>query len=171
MARAANKNDLLQDANENYQKLMELINSFTKEEQEGTFPFEDRDHNIRDVLIHLHEWHNLLLNWVASNQKGIEKQFLQEGYNWKTYGAMNVGFWEKHQGTSYQEALDLLNNSHNQVLKLIEEFSNDELFTKKVFKWVGGSVLGSYFVSATASHYDWAIKKLKKYKKELKTLD
>ncbi len=32
-------------------------------------------------------------------------------------------------------------------------------FSKKVYKWVGGSTLGSYFVSATSSHYDWAIKK------------
>lgn len=32
-------------------------------------------------------------------------------------------------------------------------------FQKKVYKWVGGSTLGSYFVSATSSHYDWAIKK------------
>ena len=29
----------------------------------------------------------------------------------------------------------------------------------------GGTVLGSYFVSTTSSHYDWAIKKLKAHRK------
>lgn len=31
--------------------------------------------------------------------------------------------------------------------------------------WVGGSTLGSYFVSVTASHYDWAMKKQKAHRK------
>jgi len=50
-------------------------------------------------------------------------------------------------------------------MKLAETFSNEELFSKGVYKWVGGSTLGSYFVSATASHYDWAMKKLKAHRK------
>jgi len=40
---------------------------------------------------------------------------------------------------------------------LIEVFSNDELFTKGIYKWIGGTSLGSYFVSSTSSHYDWAL--------------
>lgn len=35
-------------------------------------------------------------------------------------------------------------------------------------KWVGGSTLGSYFVSCTSSHYDWAMKKLKAHQKNCK---
>ncbi len=50
-------------------------------------------------------------------------------------------------------------------MKLAEEFSNEELFSKGVYQWVGGSTLGSYFVSTTASHYDWAVKKLKAHRK------
>ena len=29
-----------------------------------------RDKNLRDILIHLYEWHQLLLNWVQSNRGG-----------------------------------------------------------------------------------------------------
>ncbi len=32
---------------------------------------------------------------------------------------------------------------------LIAIYSTDELFYKNIFDWVGGSILGSYFVSAT----------------------
>ena len=55
----------------------------------------------------------------------------------------------------------MLEKSHNEVLRLAESFSDEELFSKGVYQWTGGSVLGSYFVSTTASHYDWAVKKLK----------
>ena len=177
MARPTTKADVIQVGNEKYQKLIALLDSMSKKELEGVFDFNvesekeahwKRDKNIRDVLIHLLEWQNLLLNWVTSNQKGIKKQFLEEGYNWKTYGAMNVGFWEKHQDTPYEVSLNSLKESHAQVITLVETFSNEELFSKGVFDWVGGSTLGSYFVSVTSSHYDWAMKKIRKYKKSLK---
>lgn len=176
MARPTTKGDLIQAGNQQYQKLMDLINSIPHEDIKGEFEFNvenekeahwRRDKNIRDVLIHLYEWHELLLNWVDNNQNNMEKQFLKEGYNWKTYGAMNQEFWEKHQNTSYENSLELLAKSHRQVMDLAETFSNDELFSKGIFKWAGGSTLGSYFVSVTSSHYDWAMKKIKKYKKSL----
>lgn len=89
----------------------------------------------------------------------------KEEAHWKTIKAMNVGFWEMHQNTPLEEAKEMLKKSHEEVLSLAETFSNEELFSKGTYKWVGGSTLGSYFVSATASHYDWAMKKLKAHKK------
>lgn len=78
---------------------------------------------------------------------------------------MNVEFWKKHQSTSLEDAKNMFQKSHNEVIKLAEIVSNEELFSKGVYKWVGGSTLGSYFVSVTASHYDWAMKKLKAHRK------
>jgi len=120
-----------------------------------------RDKNMRDVLVHLYEWHRLLLNWVENNMNGIATPFLPEPYNWKTYGQMNVGFWEKHQSTPYDKAKEMLLDSHDKVIVLIESFSNDELFEKKHFPWTGTTNIGAYCVSTTSSHYDWAIKKIK----------
>lgn len=78
---------------------------------------------------------------------------------------MNVEFWKKHQSTSLMEARKLVEASHDEVMKLAQSFTNEELFSKGAFSWVGGSTLGSYFVSVTASHYEWAMKKLKAHKK------
>jgi hypothetical protein len=127
----------------------------SEKEQNATFLFEDRDKNIRDVLIHLYEWQQLLLNWIKANQKGKEKHFLPEPYNWKTYPTMNVEMiWKKHQNTPYSKSKKMLIESHNEVMKLLETFSDKELFTKKYFSWTGTTNLGSYCISATASHYD-----------------
>ena len=60
-----------------------------------------------------------------------------------------------------EEATKLLEQSHEEVLELMEGFSNDQLFTKGFYKWTGGTSLGSYFVSSTSSHYDWALKNSK----------
>ena len=175
MARPQTKENLMIAAKENFEKLNTLISKMSDKELTTPFDFSKdekkkeahwkRDKNLRDVLIHLYEWHQLILNWVESNQKGEEKPFLPEPYNWRTYGDMNVEFWKKHQNTSLEDATKALQKSHKDVLKLVENFTNEELFSKKVYKWVGGSTLGSYFVSATSSHYDWAMKKLEAHQK------
>ena len=87
--------------------------------------------------------------------------FLPAPYNWKTYGQMNVAFWEKHQLTSYDDAASQLRDSHTRVIAAITPFSDTELFEKGALPWTGASTLGAYCVSATASHYDWAVKKMK----------
>ena len=178
MPRPTTKNDLMIVDKESYEKLNLLISKMISEELNTPFDFSKdkkkkeahwrRDKNLRDILIHLYEWHKLVLNWVCSNQKGEEKSFIPEPYNWRTYGDMNVEFWKKHQNTSLEDVTKALQKSHKDVLKLAENFTNEELFSKKVYKWVGGSTLVSYFVSATSSHYNWAIKKIKAHQKNCK---
>ena len=114
MPRPQTKSDLLEAAQQNYEKLMKLIDSMNNDELEATFNFVidekktqahwKRDKNIRDVIIHLYEWHKLMLEWVEKNKKGERKPFLMEGYNWKTYGDMNVVFWQRNQEVSLEEA-------------------------------------------------------------------
>ncbi|MBD5522175.1 MAG: ClbS/DfsB family four-helix bundle protein [Lachnospiraceae bacterium] len=178
MSRPTTKAGLLYAASTNYEKMNDLISTLTSEELSTPFDFSadekkkeahwKRDKNLRDILIHLYEWHQLLLNWLPANMNGDNKPFIPEPYNWKTYGAMNVEFWKKHQDTTLEQAKEMLEKSHEEVLKLAESFSDEELFTKGVYKWVGGSVLGSYFISNTSSHYDWAMKKLKAHRKNCK---
>lgn len=100
MPRPTTKSDLLFAAKQNYEKLNLLISKMTEKELQTEFDFSEdkkkahwqRDKNLRDVLIHLYEWRQLLLNWVYANQKGESRAFLPAPYNWKSYGALNVEF-------------------------------------------------------------------------------
>ncbi|WP_195984896.1 ClbS/DfsB family four-helix bundle protein [Clostridium sp. D33t1_170424_F3] len=168
MPRPSTKPGLIEAAGEQFTKLWALIDSLPEDEQTAVFQFEDRDKNLRDILIHLYEWHQLLLKWIQSNQNGVPAPFLPAPYNWKTYPAMNVGFWEKHQDTPYGASVEMLKESHAQVMQVIEGFTDEELFEKKHFSWTGTTSLGSYCISATSSHYDWAIKKIKRHHKTFK---
>lgn len=180
MSRPATKEDLISAASSNYEKLNSIISSMSEKELSTPFNFEGdikkkeahwkRDKNLRDIYIHLYEWHQLLLNWISANKNGDSKPFLPEPYNWKSYGDMNIGFFKKHQNTTLDEACKLFMQSHEDVMKLAESFTNEELFSKGVYKWVGGTTLGSYFISVAPSHYDWAIKKLKAHIKNCKNI-
>lgn len=175
MSRPATKTDLISAAGTNYEKLNGFISGLTEKELTTDFDFSGdekkkeahwgRDKNLRDIYIHLYEWHQLLLNWVRTNQSGETKPFIPMPYNWKTYGKLNEFFWKKHQNMPLEDARHMFQESHAEIMELAECFSNEELFSKGVYKWVGGSTLGSYFVSVTASHYEWAVKKLKGHRK------
>ena len=102
MARPQTKENLMIAAKENFEKLNTLISKMSDKELTTPFDFSKdekkkeahwkRDKNLRDILIHLYEWHQLILNWVNSNQNGEEKPFIPKPYNWKTYGNLNVEF-------------------------------------------------------------------------------
>ncbi|WP_416150157.1 ClbS/DfsB family four-helix bundle protein [Salipaludibacillus sp. HK11] len=181
MGRPTSKEELIEVGNTKYKKLWELIDSLKDTEQNTTFDFSKdetrkeahwaRDKNLKDVLTHLYEWHQLLLKWINSNQQGVIKPFLPGPYNWRTYGDMNVMFCKDHQDTKVEDAKLMINESHYKVMTIIATFTNEELFFKGSFSWTGSTTLGSYCVSATASHYDWATKKLKAHIKNCKNIN
>jgi len=178
MGRAATKEELLQSATENYEKLIEFMDGMSEKELETSFDFTGqpskkeahwkRDKNLRDVLVHLYEWHQMQMSWMEANLNGEEKTFLPKPYNWKSLALLNEFFWKKHQNTSLTDAKELFKESHMKMMNYAEQFTDEELFSKGIYKWVGNSALGSYFVSNTASHYDWALKKLKAHKRNCK---
>ena len=178
MPRPRNKADLIIAANTNYDKLITLIEKRTDAEKNTPYDFSGdekkkeahwrRDKNLRDVLMHLNEWHLLLLEWIKNRENGSNKPFLLEGYNWKTYGDMNLLFYNRCQNVSEEEALKRFMDSHKRVMEALDTFSEEELFTNTYYSWVGGSCIGSYFIGFTSIHYDCSMKKMKAHQKNCK---
>lgn len=177
MARPTSKKELVESACGSFEQLWKLIDSMSGAALNTEFDFSQdkskkkahwtRDKNLRDVLVHLYEWHQLLVSWINSNLSEVSKPLIPEPYSWKTYGEMNMEFWERHQRTQLDKAKKMLMKSHNESLALIQSFSDEELFCKKHFNWTGTTSLGSYCISAMSSHYDWAIKKLRAHMKRV----
>ncbi|MDR0791426.1 MAG: ClbS/DfsB family four-helix bundle protein [Methanomassiliicoccaceae archaeon] len=170
MPKATTKADLVKAANEQFGKLWDMIDPMPDEVQNATFDFSDinkkeahwgRDRNIRDVLTHLYEWHQLVLSWVANNENGEKRSFLPPGITWANYQIMNVSFFEKHQNTSYDESKRMVRESHEQMIALMEVYSEEELFDKNAFNLGLRSSIAEYCRAATSSHYNWAITKVR----------
>ncbi len=166
MGRPTTKPDLLTAADAQFAKLWKLVDSMSEAEQNAPFLFEDRDKNVRDVLVHLYEWHQMVARWHKTGTlEGGMPDVPGTGYTWRTLPDLNMEIWKKYQHVPLGEAKEMLRQSHAMVLHLVESHTNEELFAKGVYKWTKSSTLGAYFVSATSSHYDWAMKKLKKHDK------
>jgi len=162
MPRPKTKNDLLELSQQNFKKLNELIDDFPKEHLNENFPKGTLNRNTRDVLGHLHHWHLMFLSWYKVGMKGDKPAMPAEGYSWKTVSDLNKLIWEKCQPISLQKTRKSLNASYEEIQLIIQAHSEEELFEKKRYKWTGSTSLGSYLISATSSHYDWAYKLIKK---------
>jgi hypothetical protein len=165
MPRPKTKDELLELSQKNFSKLNELVDSYSLEEQNAEFPAGTMNRNIRDVLAHLHHWHLMMLEWYEIGMKGEKPEMPAKGYTWKTVPELNRKIWEKYRNVELKKVREDLNQSYQQLQKVIEQHSNEELFEKKRYKWTGTTSLGSYLISATSSHYDWAYKLIKKAKK------
>lgn len=180
MTRPTNKKEIIYQSDFQFKTLESAINSLSKEEREKSFLFSKeflskkkeehwkRDKNLRDVLMHLYEWHILLINWLKSNQDGIEISFIPKPFTWKTHGEMNNTFLEKNKEVSFEDSLEKLKSTHVLVMEMLDTFSDEQLFTKKRYSWAGTGTLASFFIANTSSHYLWANKKIKVYIKQIK---
>lgn len=181
MPRPTNKSALIELSEQKFTELIDRLESMSAYDLNAPFMYPvdffekqkanhwKRDKNVKDVIVHLYEWHQLLIKWLNNQQLGKNQTFLPEPYNWRNYSELNQKFWENHQETSLMESIQALKKSHAQVMALVTPFSNEELFTKGYLTWTGNTTLASYCISTTSSHYDWAIKKIKRHQRELKS--
>ncbi|MEL6535200.1 MAG: ClbS/DfsB family four-helix bundle protein [Bacteroidota bacterium] len=169
MARPTTKAQLLVSSAENYQKLLGYIDGLDAATQTADFPPGTLNRNIRDVLAHLHHWHLLFLRWYEEGMAGQKPAMPAPGYTWKTLPELNRWIQAEYAPLTLAEARSRCDESHARLYAIIEQHSDEELFTKKRYAWTGSTSLGAYLVSANSSHYDWAIKLIKKQLKAAQT--
>lgn len=166
MPRPKSKEELIHLSQANFKKLNEYIDAIPAAEQNNEFPPGTMNRNIRDVLAHLHHWHLMMKEWYDVGMKGQKPDMPAKGYTWKTTPALNRLIWEKYSTASLKKIRENLEKSFQTLQAVIAKHSDDELFEKKRYKWTGSTSMGSYLVSATSSHYDWAFKLIKRARRQ-----
>jgi len=130
MPRPKSKEELLLLGEENYEKLLRLIDSFSDEEKASSFPPGTMNRNIRDVLAHLHHWHLMMMTWYEVGMRGEKPEMPAPGYSWKTTPELNREIWKKYSDLPLKEARKNFEQSHADVMKLVRKHSNEELFER-----------------------------------------
>ena len=85
------------------------------------------------------------------------------GLTWSQTPALNEPLWRATRDDSWDEVTARLAASHARVRDVVASYDDEDLFTKKRYRWTGSTSVGSYAVSATTSHYDWARRQVRAY--------
>jgi len=161
MARPKTKGELMQSSQDNFSKLMALVRSVPDESISKGGVCDEW--SIKDILAHLHAWHMLCLVWYQEGMTGTKPPMPAPGYSWKQTPELNQEIYKEYQDEEYLNILSALEESHLEISEVIIKHSQEELFTKKLYAWTSSTSMGSYFISATSSHYDWATGLIKKW--------
>ncbi|WP_313893282.1 ClbS/DfsB family four-helix bundle protein [Psychrobacillus sp.] len=153
------KEILLLNSDKNFKSLLEIIESVPSRKRCISIETGERDKNFRDVLMHLYEWHVMLERWYREGMDGDIPFMPAPGFKWSTIKLLNMQIWENYQDVTLNQAIKKLTLSHERVMNLIKLHNNEEIMTKKCYKWTKTSNLYSYFAANTSNHYIWAIKK------------
>lgn len=176
MAQPTDKQSLIALAQEGFNLLMQALSAadskaletpFLPQETKAKCTTFQQGENMRDVLTHIYEWQCLQAAFVANIRNGEPRDFIPDPYR-KNYKEMDEVNRLKHQSTTLAQAIDMLSQSHPEMIQLMASFSDDELFGKKVFKVTYTTTMAAYFVSVTTAPYSQALKRLKSHLRSLK---
>ena len=162
------KDILLMNSDNNFNRLLEIIESVPSRKRGLSIETLERDKNFRDVVMHLYEWHAMLERWYREGMDGDTPFMPAPAYKWSKIGHLNMRTWENYQDVTLNQAMKKLKLSHERVMELIRSHTNEEIMTKKHYKWTKTSNLYSYFAANTSDHYMWAIKKCEAIAKAIK---
>ena len=160
MSRPTSRAELLERATNEFEALMEAAEGVEPERRLG--PSDYPRGSVKDMLAHLDAWHRMFIEWERVGRAGEVAEMPAPGHTWKTTPALNMEIHERHVDDAWDQVVDGLRASHAQVVQAVEAYSEAELFEKRRYRWTSSTSVGSYAVSATTSHYDWAMKHLRK---------
>ncbi|MDR9452257.1 MAG: ClbS/DfsB family four-helix bundle protein, partial [Acidimicrobiia bacterium] len=121
--------------------------------------------SVKDLLAHLDAWHEMVLAWEAVGSAGGTPQMPAPGFTWAETPALNQQLFERSEHDLWDDVVGRVQASHEKVMAVIESHSDEDLFTKKRFPWIGSTSVGTYLRGASASHYLWASKLIRKWAK------
>ncbi len=116
----------------------------------------------KDVLAHLVAWEQMCLGWYRAGLRGELPALPAPGFKWNQTPALNQQIYAQYRDRPLDEIMSLYAASFDEITAVIADLANDLLFTPGQFAWTGKNTMGTYFVSATSSHYLWARKEISK---------
>lgn len=161
MARAQNKQQLLDFGKSEFCRLMDIVEKLTPKQRDEEYIFDNR--TTKDIVAHLLAWQLLELNWYQKGMSGKKPAIPAPGYTFKDAPALNEKLYQEYKYKKWSDIGEQFKASHKKLLSIIEKHTDEELSTKKKYAWTGTTSITCYLASALSSHYVWAIDLIRKH--------
>ena len=100
----------------------------------------------------LFEWEQRSLRWYRAGLQGEVPKTPDEDYNWRELPALNHAIYESYKDLSLQEVEVAYVNSYEETMAVLDQMTEEELFTPNYYPWTGNHLLAVYVDANTASH-------------------
>lgn len=165
MAIPKDKDELLKAIVDNYKKLTtELANIpiDLTEIKELDGHSKNTLMSINNLVAYLVGWGQLVLKWNDKKSKGLAVDFPETGFKWNELGLLAQKFYKDYEKDDFKTLNEKLDETTNEILKLIEGKTNRELYE---MAWYEKWTLGKMIQLNTASPFKNARDRIRKWKK------
>lgn len=122
--------------------------------------------SVKDILGHLVGWQQLNLGWLETARRGDCPVLPFEGFKWSDVRDLNERIYRSHRNRSLAAVEQDYESHHASMLDLIDSLTDKELVSVEAFPWAGKKwAMSDYIRANTASHYRWASKHIRKWKR------
>ncbi len=165
MAIPKDKDELIKAITDNYKKLtIELANipiDLTgKKELDGHS--KNTLMSINNLVAYLVGWGQLVLKWNDKKSKGLKVDFPETDFMWNELGLLAQKFYCDYENDNFKTLMEKLDETTNEILKLIESKTNTELYE---IAWYSKWTFGKMIQLNTSSPFKNAKDRIRKWKK------
>ncbi|MFA5308629.1 MAG: ClbS/DfsB family four-helix bundle protein [Dehalococcoidales bacterium] len=144
------KDGLLKDIRRERERLAALFAGLT--EAEMTARDKPGAWSAKDIMAHITAWEQSLLGWYRAGLKGIKQQMP----DWQTPGlidGLNREIFARNRDRTLAEVQKDFLASYREILKMVEEVPEGDMFTPGKFDWTDKDTLAQYIVVNSSRHY------------------
>jgi hypothetical protein len=152
--RARTKTELLESILETRDQLNKKFSKLTPKQM--TWPGSMDHWSVKDILAHLVDWEQRFISWYKAGQDGNVPETPAPGYSWRELPKLNQVGYEQHRDDKLENVLAEYKRSHQEIVKLVEGMTEQEIFEVGYYQWTGESPLLVWIAANTSSHYNWA---------------
>jgi len=160
------KAELIKEINESFEKLQKELVTIPIELSEKR-EIEGHSKNsiisLNNLLAYLIGWGQLVLKWHDLKTKELDCEFPEKGFKWNELGLLAQKFYTDFEKDDYHALQLKLTNTVNELLGLIENTSNNELYK---MPWYNSYSLGRMIQLNTSSPYKNARIKIRKWRND-----
>jgi hypothetical protein len=118
--------------------------------------------SISNLVAYLIGWGQLVLKWNDKKSKCLDVDFPETGFKWNELGQLAQKFYRDYENDDFSTLNAKLDETTNEILKLIESKTNGELYETA---WYERWTLGKMIQLNTSSAFRNAIGRIRKWKK------
>ncbi|MEX6230524.1 ClbS/DfsB family four-helix bundle protein [Providencia hangzhouensis] len=159
------KAELLLAINKNFSKLISYLNAIPPEvisDHSMDGHAKETEMSVRDLVSYLLGWNSLVVKWITSDAKGLPVDFPDTGFKWNQLGLLAQKFYSDYSELNYNSLVAELQTVKNEIVKLIDELTDDVLYGKP---WYSKWTMGRMISFNTSSPYANANGRLRKWAK------
>lgn len=164
MAIPATKAELLAALSTEYAKLMAESADIPQHLERDTSL--EGNVSVADIIAYQVGWGHLLINWYKTGKNGALPVTPAEGFKWNQLGLLAAHFYATYKDRSLHQLQEDLRLVVKEVEAIINENSQEQLYSLNVYNWTGKWPLGRWINVNTSSPYKSATAKIRKWKKQ-----